>query len=405
MSRKIVLTLLFSSSLSLLALEYDPTPYESLSQGVSQLQSSSPEFPTSVAGHINRNNVIVGQSNVPIPYRNGTKGPINSSSPSNAVTAQPLAPVTPSQPADIPQGPTMPASPSSPPVPPQATPSSSSTSSKPSNVKPASVTSVPNTPIIVAPAIIPFLPVPKPVFDQPIITPTPVVPPTEERPTGTNSPSTNAPAPHSTSPVIPPYNIPSPTKNPATAAPILSPVVFTKQPIVTPSPIVPPVLQPHGTAPVVQPTNSIPSSPPVHSNIPVSKPSPTPVIPPATQPPTPSVPTIPTGPTPSGHPGSNNQRSPLWKAFTYLFLLSLLAYGCYLGYVNRGTIIFILGRMVIECAFRTRRSMNQIRNRLRQMTGGRRRDAEPTLNDLLFEDSTQAELSTRLISTTTESTE
>lgn len=404
MSRKIILTLLFSSSFSLLALEYDPTPYESLSQGESHLQSSSPDFPTAVAGHIIHNDVIVGQSNVPIPYRNATKGPINSRSPSSAVTAQPLAPVTPSQPADIPQGPTMPASPSSPPVHPQSTPSSSTSSSKPSNAKPASVTSVPNVPIIVAPAIIPFLPVPKPVFDHPILTAPPVLPPTEERPTGTNSPATNAPAPQTTRPVIPPYNIPTATKNPAAVAPIPAPVL-TKQPIVTSSPIVLPVVQPHGTAPVVQPTNSIPSSLPVHSNIPVSKPSPTPVIPPATQPPKPSIPSIPTGPTPSGHPGSNGQRSPLWKAFTYLFLLSLLAYGSYLGYVNRGTIIFILGRMVIECAFRIRRSMNQIRNRLRQMTGGRRRDAEPTLNDLLFEDSTQAELSTRLISTNNESTE
>jgi len=386
MSRKIVLTLLFSSYLSLLALEYDVGSYdERLSQGLGDEV------------------VIVDQSNVPTPYRNVTKTPINSSSsPSRAVTAQPLAPGTPSKPTEIPRGP-MPEAPSSPLLP-QSIPTSSSSSNKPSNVKPSSVTAVPNVPIIVAPAIIPFLPVPKPISDHPtIITTPPVVPPTQERPTRSNNPSTIAPAPPTTSPVIPPYTLPTSTKSPATVAPIPAPY-RTKQPIITTSPIVPPVLQPHITAPVLQPINSIPSSQPVQSNLPVSKPSQIPIIAPTTQQPKSPVPT-PTMPTPSGNHGSKGQGSTLWKAFTYLFLVSLLAYGIYLGYVNRGTIIFILGRMVIECAFRIRRFISQIRYRLRRMTGRRRGGAEPSLNEILFEDSTQAELSTRLLSNNTESTE
>jgi hypothetical protein len=264
-------------------------------------------------------------------------------------------------------------------------------------VKPSSVTLVPNVPSVVAPAIIPFLPVPKPISDHPttIITTPPVAPPAQERPTRSNNPSTNVPAPPTTSPVILPYSLPpTSTKNPATVAPIPAPL-RTKQPIITPSPIVPPV---------VQPIYSIPSSQPVQSNLPVLTPSHIPVITPTTQQPKSPVP-IPASPTPSGHHGSKGQGSPLWKAFTYLFLVSLLAYGIYLGYVNRGTIIFILGRMVIECTFRIRRFIRQSRNRLRRMTGRRRGGAEPTLNDLLFEDSTQAELSTRLLSTNIESTE
>lgn len=340
---------------------------------------------TSIAVHSNR---FKEQSNAPIPYRNVTKTPISTNSPMGAIPSAPAAQTTPSKPSDIPQSPILAPAP----LVPQSFPS---TSSKP-NVKPA-LTLLPVTVAPVPPPLFPTnMPGPKPVPDLPSVSPT-VVHPTKERPAvlPPSNPAAHTNAPQTSQPVTPPYDHPT-TKNPA-LAPIPSPIQ-TKQPI-TSNPIVSPVLQPHTIT--KQPADSFPSSP-FHSKPPISKPFPIPVVTPTTQQPIVAPSHTTTAPTAGSNGGSKDQGSPVVKAFTYMFLISLLAYGAYLGYVNRGTILFILGRMAIECAFRIRRFISQIRNRVRRMG---RRTAEPSLNELLFEDSTQAELSTRLLPTDNESSE
>ena len=198
-------------------------------------------------------------------------------------------------------------------------------------------------------------------------------------------------APHNNTeaPVAPAYPTPTPSR-PETKVPSKAPV---KEPTVAPtknatiSPQMP-------TSPPAKPTKTPTAPTPTPHREPTEAPITPPVHPPTQKPvavptPSPTHAKVPTPP-PTGGGGGNRKHNPVVKAFTLIFLISLVSYGVYQGYLNRSTLVFVAGRTSSNCMYRIRRFIGQTRMR------GNASDAA-SLNEIIFEDTTQTDLSARLL--------